>query len=103
MNTAFNTSIQPKPKVFSEQMVWRIKAVNRAIRDMKEMGYQPIDYDLEPNDMYGVRVQIRFLGSSFMRLLKDRSQRYEYDISNSKEKRCYVYFDDIVVWWKELS
>ena len=105
MNPASNT-VQKNtfiPKVFSEQMIWRIKAVNRALRELKAMGYIPVDYDLEPDDQYGTRVHVKFMGSSFMRRLKDRSLRYEYDISNKTEKRCYVYFDDIVVWWKELS
>lgn len=88
------------PKVLSERMIWRIKAVNRALRELKSIGYTPIDYDLE-DDLHGTRVQVKFMGSSIMKRLKDRSLRYEYDLSRGEEKRCYVFFDDITVWWRE--
>ena len=92
------------PKVFSVQTVWRIKAVNRAIRELKAMGFKVIHYDLKPNgDVFGPLIQVKPLDFSATRQLKNRSQNYHYRIISSSEKDCYVNFDDITVWWKELS
>lgn len=104
LNSHIPTKFLFVPKVFSEHMIWRIKAVNRAIRELKAIGFKVIGYDLEPNGaVFGPRIQVAPIDLSATRQLKNRSQSYNYKIISSSEKHCYVYFDDITVWWKELS